>query len=304
MLLPQTRLHCARGGLINPRLVAISGLPRGMVWEVKDGPLFLGRDSSNQIEVRDAKVSRRHCSVSEASSAVFEIADLDSHNGTLVNGTAVSRKTIQHGDRICIGAAEFVFLIGADDPRALSSGPGSDSSDTVLKTMSLDDAGLPADSTGIGRVARDLCAFLKIANVINSTRDTRAMQRELLTLISEVVPAAQGAIVLQSSANDDPSAPCTWNRNSLSQPEMVIREELVRQATWERSAIFTAASADTASAEHVLCVPLIGIERIVGVIYLSSPVASPAFSEDHAYFLSSVSRIAAVTLENLSLIHI
>jgi transcriptional regulator with GAF, ATPase, and Fis domain len=300
MLLPQTRLHCARGGLINPRLVAISGLPRGMVWEVKDGPLFLGRDSSNQIEVRDAKVSRRHCSVSETSSGVFEVADLDSHNGTLVNGIEVSRKTIQHGDRICIGAAEFVFLTGADDARALSAGSGCDSTGAELKTMSLDDAGLPSDSTGIGRVARDLCAFLKIANVINSTRDTQAMQRELLTLISEVVPAAQGAIVLQPSANDDPSAPCTWNRNAPSQPEMIIREELVRQATWERSAIFTAASADTESAGHVLCVPLIGIERIVGVIYLSSPASSPAFSDDHAYFLSSVSRVAAVALENLS----
>jgi hypothetical protein len=191
-----------------------------MVWEVKDGPLFLGRDSSNQIEVRDAKVSRRHCSVSETSSGVFEVADLDSHNGTLVNGIEVSRKTIQHGDRICIGAAEFVFLTGADDARALSAGSGSDSTGAELKTMSLDDAGLPSDSTGIGRVARDLCAFLKIANVINSTRDTQAMQRELLTLISEVVPAAQGAIVLQPSANEDPSAPCTWNRNAPSSPRL------------------------------------------------------------------------------------
>ncbi|MGC1687185.1 MAG: sigma 54-interacting transcriptional regulator [Candidatus Acidiferrales bacterium] len=278
----------------------MSGLPRGMVWEVKDGPLFLGRDASNHVEVRDARVSRRHCSISESTSGVFEVADLDSHNGTLINGTEVNRKTIQHGDRICVGGAEFVFLTGADDAQALSSGSDSDSSGNVLKTMSLDDGGMPADSTGIGRMARDLCAFLKVANVINSTRDTQAMQRELLTLISEVVPAAQGAIILQPGANDDPSPRCTWNRNAASQGEMVIRDEIVRQATWERSAIFTTASADAATAEHVLCVPLIGIERNIGVIYLSSPASSPPFSEEHAYFLSSVSRIAAVTLENLS----
>ena len=46
--------------------------------------------------------------------------------------------------------------------------------------------------------------------------------------------------------------------------------------------------------------PLVAVERILGVIYLSSPASSPAFGEDHAYFLSAVSRIAAVTLENLS----
>ena len=62
----------------------------------------------------------------------------------------------------------------------------------------------------------------------------------------------------------------------------------------------TAAPAETTSAEHVLCVPLVAVERILGVIYLSSPASSPAFGEDHAYFVSSVSRIAAVTLENLS----
>ena len=54
-------------------------------------PSLLGRDSSNQVQVIDAGVSRKHCSVSEVSSGVFEIADLDSHNGTFVNGTKVSR---------------------------------------------------------------------------------------------------------------------------------------------------------------------------------------------------------------------
>ena len=48
-----------------------------------------------------------------------------------------------------------------------------------------------------------------------------------------------------------------------------------------------------------MCVPLAAVERTLGVIYLSSPASSPPFKEDHAYFLSSVSRIAAVTLENL-----
>ena len=52
-------------------------------------------------------------------------------------------------------------------------------------------------------MARDLSAFFKIANVINSTRDVQALQRELLVLISEVIPAAQGAIVLQPSNNDE-----------------------------------------------------------------------------------------------------
>jgi transcriptional regulator with GAF, ATPase, and Fis domain len=283
--------------LHNPRLVATSGWLKGTVWPANDGPLSLGRDASNQIVVSDAAVSRRHCSVSEVAKGVFEVADHDSHNGTLLNGTEVSRRTIQHGDRIRIGSSEYVFLTGPDDTALGRSTGGGHEDSTGFVTMALDRSGLPPNPSGVGRMARDLSAFFKIANVINSTRDALALQRELLALIAEVIPAAQGAIVLQPNSSEEPSTPCTWNRNGLARQEMLIRQELVQQATWERCAMFTAAGDETT--DHVLCVPLAALERTLGVIYLSSPASSPAFREEHAYFLSSVSRIAAVTLESL-----
>jgi transcriptional regulator with GAF, ATPase, and Fis domain len=287
--------------LRDARLVATSGYLRGTVWPLKGGPLLMGRDASNQVEVSDPAVSRKHCSIRELSSGSFEIADLDSHNGTAINGTKVSRGPIKHGDRIRIGSSEYVFLTGAgDDAGVLSSRSGNSLAETGLITVHLDISGVPSDASGVGRMARDLSAFFKITNVINSTRDVQALQRELLVLISEVIPAAEAAIVLQPSRNDEPRPPCTWNRKGLVQSEMIIREEPVQQATWERCAVFSAASAEANSTEHVLCAPLVGVERILGVIYLSSPASSPAFTEEHAYFLSSISRIAAVTLENLS----
>ena len=286
--------------MINARLLAIRGFPKEVVRIGKDGPLILGRDRSNQVVVPDPAVSRKHCSVSEISSGVFEIADLDSHHGTFVNQTQVTRQTLQHGDRIRIGRSEFAFLTDPEDDAALlASRLDSPDATAELKTMSLDQCGLPTDDAWIGRMARDLAAFLQIANVINSTRDIQALQRELLELICEVIPAAHAAIVLQPNQNEEPGSPCTWNRKGLATQQIVIREELVQQAMWERCAVVAAAPARTASAEHVLCVPLVAVDRTLGVIYLSAPASSPAFEEDHAYFVSSVSRIAAVTLENL-----
>ena len=277
----------------NPRLVATSGYSKGTAWPVNSGSLSLGRDAANQIVVTDAAVSRKHCSVSEVASGTFELADLDSHNGTLLNGTQVTRKAVQHGDRILIGSSEYVFLIGADDPgrqRVGEHGGG-------YATMAIDRSGMPAAASGLARMARDLSAFFKIANVINSTRDPVALQGEMLTLISEVIPAAQGAIVLQPASDEEDEPLCTWSRNGLAGKDLVIRQELVQQATWERCAVFT--SADTAATEHVLCVPLAAVERTLGVIYLSAPASAPPFKEQDAYFLSSVARIAAVTLESL-----
>jgi transcriptional regulator with GAF, ATPase, and Fis domain len=72
---------------------------------------------------------------------------------------------------------------------------------------------------------------------------------------------------------------------------------VVRQAMWERCAV--SASAAGAAGEHVLCAPLVAVEKTLGVIYLAAPASARGFGEEHVYFVSSVSRIAAVTLENL-----
>ena len=74
-----------------------------------------------------------------------------------------------------------MFLTGPEDDAALlASRPGSHAATAELKTMSLDPSGLPTDDSWIGRMARDLAAFFKIANVINSTRDVQALERDLL----------------------------------------------------------------------------------------------------------------------------
>lgn len=284
----------------NPRLLAISGFPKEAVALVKGQALILGRDPSNPVEVNDAAVSRKHCAVSEVSSGVFEVADLDSHNGTFVNQTKVTRKTLQHGDRICIGRSEFIFLIEGEDEEAFRNLlRDNQSPSAAFTTLPLNRHGLPVDDSWIGRMAGDLAALFKIANVVNGTRDMQALQWDLLALIGEVIPAAQAAVVLRTKQNEEPGQPCIWNRQSEGGQPLVIRDEIVRQAIWERSAVATAALAEAATGEHVLCVPLVAVEKTLGVIYLTAPASSAAFGENHVYFVSSVSRIAAVTLENL-----
>jgi Nif-specific regulatory protein len=77
-----------------------------------------------------------------------------------------------------------------------------------------------------------------------------------------------------------------------------IQSELVQRTLWECSAIVSSAGPDS-SARQSLCVPLVGVDRTIGVVYLNSPASAPPFAEDHIHFTTSVSRIAAVTLENV-----
>jgi transcriptional regulator with PAS, ATPase and Fis domain len=151
----------------------------------------------------------------------------------------------------------------------------------------------------VGHMARDLEALFRISNVINSIRDIGELQRELLRLIAEVIPAEQSAVVLLADAEAEPSSICTWHRLSSADPQIQIQRSLVRRALWEQSVVSARPASDSGRALHVLCSPLIAVEKTIGVVYLICPATGPPYGEDYSHFLGSASRIAAVTLESI-----
>jgi pSer/pThr/pTyr-binding forkhead associated (FHA) protein len=67
----------------------------------------IGRASGADFVVDATLVSRVHCRLT-AGAAELEVLDLDSTNGTFVNGRRVDRAMLQSGDRIKVGAVELV----------------------------------------------------------------------------------------------------------------------------------------------------------------------------------------------------
>lgn len=67
----------------------------------------VGRAPRADFVVDAALVSRLHCRLSAAESHI-EVVDLESTNGTFVNGERVSRGTLKDGDRLGVGRVELV----------------------------------------------------------------------------------------------------------------------------------------------------------------------------------------------------
>lgn len=77
---------------------------------VRDG-LVLGRVSACDVVVNDTKASRRHARlIIEA--GVVEIEDMNSSNGTLLNGKPVDRRLIRDGDEVRIGKTVIIYREG------------------------------------------------------------------------------------------------------------------------------------------------------------------------------------------------
>ena len=285
--------------LLHPRVVALTGTFKGESYRLTGVKLTLGRDTSNGVQIGDATVSKKHCAI-EASDDSFELVDLDSHNGTFVNGIPVKRRSLVHGDVIRVGNSELLFLTREEtQDEAVAVQYSDDITQDALKTVQITlDHQSSQSAFDVGRMARDLNALFKIANTINSIRDPGHLQTKLLELIFEVVPAETGAILLMSQVDDEPRAAHTYERRPGLAP-LKIRKSVIHRALWERASVFTESSSDIAAAENIMCVPLIGVQNTIGVIYLASTGLQTQFAEDHVQFLNSAAGIAAVTLENV-----
>lgn len=79
-------------------------------------PLVLGRDGQCDLAFADTRLSRRHCEfrADADGGSGWELIDLDSTNGTHVNGRPVERHILRDGDLIEVGGQCLAFVCGTD----------------------------------------------------------------------------------------------------------------------------------------------------------------------------------------------
>src|SRR5438045_1258071 len=90
-------------------LVALSGPLRGETLPLTERELTVGREPTNRLHPGDLSLSRRHCLLAVDGDRVT-ITDLESLNGTFVNGSPIKQQVLEHGDQLKIGESVFLFL--------------------------------------------------------------------------------------------------------------------------------------------------------------------------------------------------
>jgi two-component system, cell cycle response regulator len=92
---------------IKPRnlatLTVVSGPRVGAIYTLIEEETFIGRAVGCGIQIDDPGISRRHAKVIRQTLTTCLVQDLESRNGTFVNGTQVSSARLSEGDRLAIG---------------------------------------------------------------------------------------------------------------------------------------------------------------------------------------------------------
>lgn len=301
---------------MRPRLLVIAGPSKDLVVALPEGEAMVGRDPTNLVALADASVSRKHCLLRREDGR-FQIRDLDSRNGTLVNGQPVKEHWLRHGDEIATGDSTFLFLVEEEDQTSPGGRVEFDDARPTAETkvihpkeaLYLQPDRLLRELPAKSQVARNLNALLKISRVVPAIRDLEELQAQLLDLIFEVVPAGRGAILLADGAAQEFN--CLYARTRQAGQAQLVRvsRTIARQVMKENVAILgvdVAASGRLRDVESLaiaevrslLCVPLSVFDRTIGCIYLDSTQAANRFDEDHLQLVAAIAGVSAVALDN------
>ncbi len=91
-------------------VVILKGHAAGMEYPISKAYAVIGRDREADVVLRDPMISRQHAVIVYRGGS-FALKDLESTNGTHMNGTSIKQANLRHGDKFSVGNTLLQFIL-------------------------------------------------------------------------------------------------------------------------------------------------------------------------------------------------
>lgn len=145
-------------------LYVVRGRDQGKHFLLETRSTRLGRESSCAIRLQDSEASRVHAELRPLGDGRFQLVDLQSSNGTLVNGQRVEQCVLRSGDRVEIGGTLLIFT-GTAGASVSGAGHGVD---IIAHGQSAGGAALTSDGSRIVSSVSGSGSLLALGNAAAS----------------------------------------------------------------------------------------------------------------------------------------
>lgn len=280
---------------------------------VVDDGLILGRAADSGCVVDDAAASRRHVEINIKGDE-YRWRDLGSTNGTSLNGAAMIEGRLQHGDTLQIGETKFRFTIEEQEGKPFSREDSTLFKHTVVKEDGAFEIVESADDRS-GQILESLYA------VINAISAEQATSPLLDRIVEETAGAlgAQRCAVLFAGDGDGQLQPCPGQNyvhvfekgrvNHVGLSEIKISrtvssrvlsagECVLYQDTGGDAELDAAQSIVSLELRSIICVPLHGRDRILGILYIDTNKPGHSYSEEELMLSAAIGNSAGLALDN------
>jgi signal transduction histidine kinase len=286
-------------------------------------PQLIGR-SSESLPLSDTTVSRRHAELTPDDGRWY-LRDLDSANGTYVNGERVAagrRVELSPGDQIRCGSTLMVFSVWAADEvtsDVLVVAPREMDVTVEGRVDPNEDSMVLAEPDPLKAAQDHLRVIYELTALTASTIERRALLERVMDLVFDEFRPDRGFILLRRDPAADAgpleAAVMRYRQRPRSTAEGNIPvSQTIIQHVLERceGILSTNAMSDTRfrSADSVreygirsaLCVPIRAGARALGVIHIDSSIAQFTFTESQLRLLVAIGQHTALALANADLV--
>jgi sigma-B regulation protein RsbU (phosphoserine phosphatase) len=273
--------------------------------------ITLGRASATELCFPDdAGLSRQHL-MFERDGDEWNIRDLGSKNGTLLNNIRLNgAKPLRPGDRI---AAGHLLMVYDDQARSqvpadvtfVQLAPGSEN--PTSSTVVTDLKGLLGGKT-LETGALQMSALIKAGNELARDRSLPELFQLILDLSIEAVGAERGVLMTQEadgelvvrSAKGSAFRISTAVRDRVlnTHDSVLVRDTMLDDAFKQRQSIVGQ------RVRTFMAAPLQTKDRIIGLIYVDSPSLTRVFAKDDLNLLTVMANTAAIRIEHARLAEI
>ena len=148
--------RCVTGVIQGQQVYLVTNLVEGKTQSLyqPQGIWTIGRDRLLAVSIPDRRLSRRHAVIQYIHNQGFYLIDLESTNGSFLNGEAVhGRLRLKDGDRIRLGSLAFSFFL-CNDSQILDETPADilaqlEASTVTPRVADVEQLGLPVSSTEV-----------------------------------------------------------------------------------------------------------------------------------------------------------
>ena len=285
-------------------------------------PLTIGRDPENLLVIDHTAISRFHCRITCEEGEYF-IQDLDSTNGTYLNGRRIEKAPLSPGDELIVAAVGM--QVEAANSSILNQKPPLNITVSIdakprKSTVTLSDpaessgtkdfiAGLGGDPTNAQRA---LQVLYNADSAFRNIEDLQALLDNLLGIIMESVPASRGFVFL---IQRDTGALIPYARRpggpEGDDAEIVVSQTILQTAVRQKTSIISSdalvderfihsRSIAGMSARAAMCAPLVSRGAVLGIVYVDSHKAN-AFSRRDLALFSALALKVGIAVDNARL---
>ena len=299
---------------LTAKIEVTGGQGVGETYEIVDD-VTVGRDDHNAITLRDPGASRHHARVYR-SGECYMVEDLQSRNGTAVNGAMITQETLKDGDVIQIGSHKLRFSMLEQD--GLESIDDFGEQSIVQKSMDVAsyDPAQQLLQSGSAEESHRLYRHMRALHDLGKDIGTILRLEELLGKVLDHVfetfaKTDKGFILLK----DDPDAGKLVLRASKARREgaqtgLTVSNTLIQEVMRSGRAILSSDAQNefdglASIVEHrirsMACVPLVCQGQTLGVLHVHSTGGRGVFEEEDLNLLTSIGNQAAICVKNAQL---